>query len=653
MINHQIVTTVANGWGKAKGRRDSMSDRRGRNFVSIVIIGAIATALAGCSSPTTKGAGSAGIESSAPTAGGVLRVGEPSDALSDNLDPTGEYALQGWSPLEALVRTLVTYKNLPGQAGLQLVPDLATTVPAPTDHGLVYTFYLKSGLKFGPPLGTAITSQDIAYAFERINTASLAAQYGFYYDGVIAGMTGTAKSPEPISGIQTPNADTIVFHLTKPTGDFLSRLVLPATAPIPQPVAHCFSTAGGYGDDVISSGPYMLEGAQAVNMSSCKTITPMEGMDPSSQIVLVRNPDYNAATDRQSGRNNYPNAIVIKIDPNISDIFARIQSGSLDASFFVNPPNTILRTYSETANLRDRISSVPTGNTEYFQMNLTVPPFTNIYVRRAVNDVLDKTAILQQWGGRVIGSPATHLIPPNVLGNVPAANFDLYPTAGSNGDLAKAKAEMRLSPYDPKHDGMCDIATDCRNLVLINKDVAPFTTMEPVVVADLAKIGIQVIPRELESGAAQTAIESPKALIAAQIGTWWTYDYPDPATYYDALFGAIQAVGNANFSMLGLTKEEASSLGITYPSGGIPSVTPEINACEVIIVGSQRDVCWAHLERKMMATVVPYAPLLWFNQVTILANDVTTFDVPPFQRVALTNDAVSNRLTLKQALSSS
>ena len=412
----------------------------------------------------------------------MLRVAEPSDALSDNLDPTGEYALQGWSPLGALVRTLVTYKLESGQAGLQLVADLATTVPKPTDNGLVYTFHLKPGIKFGPPVDTPITSEDIAYAFERINSAPLAAQYGFYYDGVISGMTGSAPRPVPISGITTPNATTIVFHLTQPTGDFLA-LVLPATAPIPPSVGRCFPTAGSYGNDVISSGPYMLQGAASVSISSCKSITRMAGMNPSKQIVLVRNPNYNFS-DRPSIRTkNYPYAIVIEIDPNISDIFARIRSGSLDASYFVNPPKTTLLAYAENSLLHNRISSVSTGDTEYFQMNLTVAPFNDIHVRKAVNYILDRAAVLQAWAGPTVGSLATHLIPPAVLGDVSGANFDLYPSPGSAGDLSAAEAQMKLSRYDPKHDGKCDIAKDCSNLILINKDVAPFTDMEASIVS--------------------------------------------------------------------------------------------------------------------------------------------------------------------------
>jgi len=39
------------------------------------------------------------------------------------------------------------------------------------------------------------------------------------------------RGAKAISGISTPNASTIVFHLAQPMGDFLYQLTLPAAAP--------------------------------------------------------------------------------------------------------------------------------------------------------------------------------------------------------------------------------------------------------------------------------------------------------------------------------------------------------------------------------------------------------------------------------------
>src|SRR5262249_22002345 len=81
--------------------------------------------------------------------------------------------------------------------------------------------------------------------------------------------------------------------LTKPTGDFLFRLALSATAPIPREVAGCFEgQAGRYGRVVVSTGPYMIEGMDEVDDSACATIKPARGFDGQTTLSLVRNPDY-------------------------------------------------------------------------------------------------------------------------------------------------------------------------------------------------------------------------------------------------------------------------------------------------------------------------------------------------------------------------
>ena len=42
---------------------------------------------------------------------------------------------------------------------------------------------------------------DVAYAFQRLNTKPLVAEYGFYFFGVVEGMTGSAPAPTPISAV--------------------------------------------------------------------------------------------------------------------------------------------------------------------------------------------------------------------------------------------------------------------------------------------------------------------------------------------------------------------------------------------------------------------------------------------------------------------
>jgi peptide/nickel transport system substrate-binding protein len=59
-------------------------------------------------------------------------------ASPDSTDPGNTYYAYTWDTARLYTRTLVTYKSAPGAAGLQLVPDLATTLGTVSDHGLAW-----------------------------------------------------------------------------------------------------------------------------------------------------------------------------------------------------------------------------------------------------------------------------------------------------------------------------------------------------------------------------------------------------------------------------------------------------------------------------------------------------------------------------------
>src|SRR5919198_4976853 len=293
-----------------------------RRHVRKVVLGATVAALAvgvwatvGTAAPTKK---------STAHVGGTYRVGWESEfGWTDAFDPTGEYLGNAWAIYSnLLVRTLVGYNHVAGAAGNKIVPDLATSVPKPTNGGKTYTFHLKSGIKFGPPVNREITSKDIAFALNRLANPKDGAEYAFYYDGVIVGWhavaTGKAKS---VSGVKTPNAKTLVVNLERPTGDFLNRMAMPATGPIPPEVGKCYEgKPGEYGRVVIASGPYMIEGSDNADASSCSALKPFSGFDGQTKLVLVRNPSYSAKTDSKKYRENNPDRFEFLVNANPDDI---------------------------------------------------------------------------------------------------------------------------------------------------------------------------------------------------------------------------------------------------------------------------------------------------------------------------------------------
>jgi peptide/nickel transport system substrate-binding protein len=610
---------------------------------------ALALVAAACGGGDDEG-GDGGQQQATAEKGGVLRTAISDFGFTNGFDPTGEYVAIAFTLHGALGRTLMATKHVADAPGNELFPDLAAAEPEISEDGLKYTFKLKPNIKWGPPLDRNITSKDVAYAFQRINTAPLVAQYGFYYFGTIKGMDGKAKSADQkISGIETPDDATIIFNLEKPTGDFLQRLGMAATGPIPEEVAKCFTKAGDYGRYVISSGPYMLQGADKLDITSCDSMKPISGFDPSKKITLVRNPNYDQATDNLRG--NYPDGITMSINTNVDDIFSQIEAGTLDSSVSDQPPKPVLQRYLTDPAKKPYLHSNSGDRTWYITMNWATPPFDDVHVRKAANWIMDKQGILQAWGGTTLGDIATHNLPPIVLGDKLTADYNPYASEGNRGDEAKAKEEMKQSKYDTDKDGVCD-ASQCANLVMINRNVTPWTDAEAVVVSSLEKIGIKVKPRELASSAAYTTIQTVKNKIPIALNAGWGKDYADPYAFVGALFDSrsIIATGNTNYPLLGLKPEQAQELGIDYPEGvTIPSVDADVDACQKIpnTELDQRNECFANLDKKMMEESVPWVPYLWAKNITVTGTTVTKFEFDQFSGyLSLTQMAVNNKETI-------
>ena len=118
-------------------------------------------------------------------------------------------------------RTLYSFKP---DDSVNPVPDLATGRPEISADNKTITVHIKKGVKYSPPVNREIKAQDIKYAFERAFSKHVPSGYaGTYFNSIV----GTPAKPntgeiKPISGIETPDDNTIVFKLK--TGEGAARL---------------------------------------------------------------------------------------------------------------------------------------------------------------------------------------------------------------------------------------------------------------------------------------------------------------------------------------------------------------------------------------------------------------------------------------------
>ncbi|MGE3539834.1 MAG: ABC transporter substrate-binding protein [Candidatus Tectimicrobiota bacterium] len=143
-----------------------------------------------------------------PQPGGILRVAIAGDAPS--LDMHQEQTFMVTIPLSPVYNTLVMFDphNYP-----KVIGDLASGWNVSPD-GQTYTFTLHRGVTFHD--GSTLTSADIKASWDKIAFPT-------------AGVVSTRKTYyQMIKSIETPDRDTVVFHLHYPSASFLTMLAHPA-----------------------------------------------------------------------------------------------------------------------------------------------------------------------------------------------------------------------------------------------------------------------------------------------------------------------------------------------------------------------------------------------------------------------------------------
>jgi len=259
----------------------------------------VIVAIGGC----TSDAGSEQQASSAvsPQAGGTLRLGAVKDCRGA-CDPQRQ---QDQFPAAlfdcCLLRTLI--KVEPAADGPEILGDLSED-PNASNDGMEFEFQLRDGVRFGPPVDREITAQDFISTFERALAPETEAFDAANYR-VIEGAEEFAAGDAPtISGLAAPSPDVLTIRLSEPAPLFLANLASASVAPIPSELAQGHDR--DYGRFLVSTGPYMVEGIDAVD----PTLPPSEqepasGYRPGQALLLVRNPNWDRATDPIRGDHAY------------------------------------------------------------------------------------------------------------------------------------------------------------------------------------------------------------------------------------------------------------------------------------------------------------------------------------------------------------
>jgi len=602
---------------------------RGSRLIHPYVALILCVVLAGCTGENDGGP----VDPRAARMGGTLELTMFAEDFSPSvsgdhyvsLDPAIETTAQGLELLRCcLTRTLMAYGPDAGGA-VRLLPDLAVRPPSVSDDGLTWTFRLREGLRYAPPLDdVVITSGDLVRALERAARAPTTALYPGYFtpiSGYGAVRSGTSTM---ISGLATPDDRTLVIHLTRPTGDLADRLALPTASPIPAAAAALLGDdeAGvrSYGEYLVASGPYMYEGSTTERLDPAD---PWPGADLSSprSITLVRNPSWDAASDPL--RPAYVDRIHISVGGDAASNSALVESGAADLQLEENTvvPRALLRRYEDDPAYADRIVTWDMASVWTVSMNLAMRPFDDLHVRRAVAFSTNTRALARTvrtvpgfQGTAATGRLARHVAPDATEADL-LTSFDPFPGKAGSERRARAAAEMARSGYDADGDGRCDDPA-CVGVPIYAFDAPVTRVILDTLRKDLHPIGIELVPTIDDAQAYSIFTGELRAPIFGTLG--WAADYPNASTFFLPLLSgdAIRPGYSMNLSLLGASAATLRRLG--YDVGSVPSIDDRIAACEPL-TGVDQTECWALLDKYVMSRVIPWVPYFTDTYVSIVS----------------------------------
>jgi YVTN family beta-propeller protein len=362
--------------------------------------------------------------SGASHVGGTLNV-VFADVVPLEIEIARAYTPVAWSMIILTNDGLLGWKRTGGQAGAELVPDLALSLPSVSDDRLTYTFQLRRGIRYSD--GRLVKASDVRYSLERVyklEPRPEPAAVDLYR--AILGADRCAERPARCdlsrAIVTDDRAGTVTFHLSAPDPEFLFKLALPFAYVLPAGT----SLSEAVRRPLPATGPYRVASVSRDR----------------SSLRLVRNERFREwSTAAQPA--GFPDEIIVGNDPDPSRRARLVAEGEADWTFFL--PGDPLPV---PLGSRPQLRRSPDPSAFYLALDTTSPPFDDARVRRAVNYALDRDKVVRLAGGPDRARPTCQVLPPNFPGYRAYCPYTLNPGAGSGWtapDLAKSRRLVAAS----------------------------------------------------------------------------------------------------------------------------------------------------------------------------------------------------------------
>jgi peptide/nickel transport system substrate-binding protein len=379
-------------------------------------------------------------------------------------------------------------------------PGLATSWSVNED-ATEYTFDLRTDVIFHD--GTPFNAEAVKYTFDRIANPETGAQTAFSLLG-------------PYESTEIVDEDTIIVHFSSPFAPFLNSLASPYLS-ISSPTA--IESTPDYGlTTVVGTGPFKLE-----------------SYIPNSEVILVRNDDYNWGSEEVFGMTG-PSAIArieYRIISEAATRLAALESGEVDLIDSV-PELDVARLAEDPAYTMVEIEQP--GHGWSYMMNAERWPTDQVAVRRAISQYIDKEGLLNVvYNG--LGTPACSALTKVMFGYDPATcDYLPYdPAAADQTLLDDGWVKNETTGYWEK---------DGERLALqhyYRADSPESAAQATFLQADLAQHGVQLVLNGMSGGGYFDAVRTGQHNSQG----WWDTQ-TDPDGVFRTLMHSSNAGGGTN-----------------------------------------------------------------------------------------------------------
>ncbi len=430
--------------------------------------------------------------------GGTLRL--LAKAAGGTLDPQVNYTLQYWQLFQATYDGLLAFKKAGGEGAFTVVPDLAETLPQPTNGGKTWVFTLRKGIKFSN--GQPVTVNDVVASLRRIFKVKSPTSGGFYA-GIVGAKACLAKPAGCTlkGGVSAdPKKNTVTINLIAPDPEFKYKLsvphasILPASAPV--------NDAGT--KPIPGTGPYYFA-----------------SYNPNKQLVLKRNP-YFKQWSKDAQPAGYPDQITQSFGLTVEAQITAIENGQADWTL-ESPPADRLNEMGTKFASQTHVETLTAF--WYAPMNTNLAPFNNIKARQAVNFAIDRNALVKIFGGPKLATPSCQVLPPGFPGHVDYCPYTKNPGAKwSAPDLAKAKQLVKES------------GTAGQKVTVLSSDDEVNKAVGVYLQSVLNQIGYKASVKPISGNIFFTYVQNTKNKVQINVQQWYQ-DYPAASDFLNILFG--------------------------------------------------------------------------------------------------------------------